>query len=66
MILYLAIVDDHRAKLLPGLGVVEGAPGFADLHQQGLPLVQVFAQAVVDILSLHVPQTLVLEPNLGE
>ena len=61
---YLAIVDDDGTELLPGLGVVEGAAGLADLDQQGLPLGQVFTQAVVDVLCLHVPQALVLQPDL--
>lgn len=61
---YLAIVNDHRAKLFPGLGIVECASGFADLHQQSLPFVEVFTKAVINVLCLHVPQTLVLEPHL--
>lgn len=61
---YLAVVDDRRSKLFPRLCVVKGSTCFADLDQQGLPLGEVFTQTVVDVLSLHVPQALVLEPNL--
>ena len=63
---YLAVVNDYRAKLLASLSVVEGPTGLADLHQQSLPLGQVLSQAVVDVLSLHVPQALVLQPHLEE
>lgn len=39
---YLAVVDDHRPKLFPCLGIVKGSTSFADLDQQGLPLGQIF------------------------
>lgn len=61
---YLAIVNDHRPKLLACLSIVKGSAGFTDLDQQGLPLGKVFTQTVVDVLSLHVPQALVLQPHL--
>ncbi len=62
----LAVVYDGRPELLPGLCVVKRASSFTDLHQQRLPLVEIFSQTVVDVLGLHVPQTLVLEPHLTE
>ncbi len=62
----LAVVYDGRPELLPGLCVVKRASSFTDLHQQRLPLVEIFSQTVVDVLGLHVPQTLVLEPYLTE
>lgn len=63
---YLSIVDDNRSELFPCLGIVKGSTCFADLDQQCLPLGEVFAQTVVDVLSLHVPQALVLQPHLEE
>ncbi len=62
----LAVVDDDRPEVLPCFCVVKRASSFADLHQQRLPLVEIFSQTVVDVLGLHVPQTLVLEPHLTE
>lgn len=59
-----AVVDDDWTELLPGLGIIEGSSGFPDLDQERLPLVEVLSQAVVDVLGLHVPQTLVLQPHL--
>lgn len=61
---YLSIVNDHWSKLFPGLCVVKGSTSFANLDKQGLPLGEVFAQPIVDVLSLHVPQALVLQPHL--
>lgn len=61
---HLAVVDDDRAKLLLGLRVVKGPAGLPDLNQESLPLVEIFPESVIDVLSLHVPQTLVLKPNL--
>lgn len=61
---YLSIVNDNRSKLFPCLCIVKGATRFADLDQQCLPLGEVLSQTVVDVLSLHVPQTLVLQPHL--
>lgn len=61
---YLSIINDHRSKLLPGLCVVKGSTSFANLDKQRLPLGEIFAQPIVDVLSLHVPQALVLQPHL--
>lgn len=62
---YLAIVDDHWSKLFSSLSIVKGSPSFANLDQQGLPLCEVFTKTVVNVFSLHVPQALVLQPNLN-
>lgn len=61
---YLSIVDDNGSKLFPRLCIVKGSTCFSDLDQQCLPLGEVFTQTIVDILSLHVPQALVLQPHL--
>lgn len=66
MFLYLAIVYDNRTKLLPRLCIVKSPSGFTNLDQEGLPLVEVFPEAVINVLSLHVPQALVLQPYLFE
>lgn len=62
---YLSIVNDRRSKLFPGLCIVKGSPSFANLDKQGLPLGEIFTKPIVDVLSLHVPQALVLQPHLG-
>lgn len=61
---YLSIVNNNGSELFPRLCIVEGSTCFADLHQQCLPLGEVFAQTVVYVFSLHVPQALVLQPHL--
>lgn len=61
---YLAIVNDRRSKLFASLSIVKGSTGFADLNQQGLPLGEVFTKTVVDVFSLHVPEALILQPDL--
>lgn len=61
---YLSVVDDNGSEVFPCLCIVKGSTCFADLDQQCLPLGEVFAQTVVDVLSLHVPQALVLQPHL--
>lgn len=61
---YLSIVNDNGSELFSCLCIVKGSTCFADLDQQRLPLGEVFAQTVVDVLSLHVPQALVLQPHL--
>lgn len=63
---YLSIVNDHRSKIFPSLCVVKGSTCFANLDEQGLPLGEIFAQTIVDVLSLHVPQALVLQPHLDK
>lgn len=61
---YLSIVNDNGSELFPCLCIVKGSTSFADLDQQRLPLGEVLTQTVVDVFSLHVPQTLVLQPHL--
>lgn len=61
---YLSVVNDNRSELFSCLCIVKGSTCFADLDQQCLPLGEVFTQTVVDVLSLHVPQALVLQPHL--
>lgn len=63
---HLAIVYDDRSKLLSGFCIVKCSSSLSYLNQKGLPLIQVFSKTVVYIFSLHIPQTLVLQPNLME
>lgn len=61
---HLAVIYDHRPKLFLGLCIVEGPPGLPDLDQQRLPPAEVFPEPVINVLGLHVPQALVLKPDL--
>lgn len=63
---YLSIVNDHRSELFPCLCIVKGSTCFTDLDKQGLPLGEIFAQTIIDVLSLHVPQALILQPYLDK
>ena len=61
---YLAVIYHHRPKLFLGLCVVEGSSGLPYLDQESLPLVEIFPEPVIDVLGLHVPQALILKPDL--
>lgn len=61
---HLAVIYDHGPKLFLGFRIVKGPSGLPYLNQESLPLVEVFPESVIDIFSLHIPQALVLEPNL--
>lgn len=61
---HLAVIYDYWPKLLLGFRVVKSSSGLPYLHQESLPFVEIFSESVVDVFGLHVPQALVLKPDL--